>query len=121
MSADDNFSLQSRKKIVTMRDLFGIRYYLKYYRINSTPAIEHFMNQTYEKGYDPTLYNRTDNYIIRNLIDLILYSNPEPVEDLIRMEKQKLLNLKFNKNNDLKFEKKYQLDNNYKVNKKMKN
>ena len=90
MSGRRNYLLKDTKEIVKIGELFGIRYYLKYYNISMTPAIEHFMSQTYEKAFDTCLYNRKDSFILKNLIYLILYSNPKPITELIRSEKKKL-------------------------------
>ena len=77
---------RERKKtqIVTIGEFFGIKYYLKYYDIELTPSIEHFMNQTYDQGFNPSLYTSNENASIRKIISLILYSNPKPIENLIR-------------------------------------
>jgi hypothetical protein len=78
------------KPLVTMGDLFGIRYYLKFYEIESTPAIERFINQTFDRGYNLKDFSSKENKTINKLIRLMLYSDPRPVENLIRFEKKKL-------------------------------
>ena len=74
------------KKLITIGEFFGIKYYLKHYKINLIPAIEHFMSQTYDKGYNQSLYSRKDNRVIKNLIDLIIYSNPKPIQELLNSD-----------------------------------
>jgi hypothetical protein len=90
MSRRKNYLSQDRREYVKIGDLFAIRYYLKYYNISLTPAVEKFMSQSYEKGYEPSLYEPKENCVLKNLIYLILYSNPKPILELIRTERKKL-------------------------------
>jgi hypothetical protein len=46
------------------------------------------MSQSYEKGYEPSLYEPKENCVLKNLIYLILYSNPKPILELIRTERK---------------------------------
>jgi hypothetical protein len=90
MSSRNIYMSQDTREYVKIGDLFAIRYYLKYYNISITPAIQKFMSQTYEKGYEPSLYEPNENCVLKNLINLILYSNPKPILELIRNERKKL-------------------------------
>ena len=57
---EDNEEEENGEK-VTIGEFFGIKYYLKYNKIASTPVFKHFMNQTYDKGYDSNLYSKKEN------------------------------------------------------------
>ena len=85
---EDNEEEENGEK-VTIGEFFGIEYYLKYYKIASSPALEHFMNQTYDKGYDSSLYSKKENDFIKQIINLITHSDPEPIENMINDEAKK--------------------------------
>jgi hypothetical protein len=87
--SEDLKSEETNKKVVTIGVFFGIKYYLRYYKISLSPTFQLFMSQTYDKGYDKGFYKPKENRDIKKLIDLILYKNQKPIEEFINFGRKK--------------------------------